>query len=103
VLRVTDEEWELIRKHFPEEHIPDDRPGRKPIAARRVLDAVLWILNTGSQWHMLAHVLPELQDGAPPLSAVVGAHMIFMPEVTVGSAYLHRRSANNSLIQNEFS
>lgn len=34
VLRVTDEQWELIRKHFPEERIPDGRPGRKPIAAR---------------------------------------------------------------------
>jgi hypothetical protein len=42
VLRVTDEQWGLIRKHFPEEHIPDDRPGRRPIPARKVLDAVLW-------------------------------------------------------------
>ena len=38
--------------HFPEEHIPDGRPGRKPIPTRRVLEAVLWILNTGAQWHM---------------------------------------------------
>ena len=53
MIRVTDEQWELIRKHFPEEHIADDRPGRKPIPARKVLDAVLWILNTGAQWHML--------------------------------------------------
>jgi len=59
VLRVTDEQWELIRKHFPEEHIPDDRPGRKPIPARRVLDAVLWILNTGAQWHMLPQSYPN--------------------------------------------
>ena len=46
MLRVTDEQWALIRKHSPEEHIPDDRPGRKPIPARKVLNAVLWILNT---------------------------------------------------------
>ena len=31
---LTDEQWERIRKHFPEEHIPDGRPGRKPIPTR---------------------------------------------------------------------
>ena len=59
MLRISDEQWELIRKHFPEEHIRDDRPGRKPIAARRVLEAVLWILNTGAQWHMLPQYYPN--------------------------------------------
>ena len=53
MIRLTDEQWERIRKHFPEEHIPDGRPGRKPIPTRHVLEAVLWILNTGAQWHML--------------------------------------------------
>src|SRR5690606_4853364 len=59
MLRITDEQWELIREHFPEEHIPDDRPGRKPIPARKVLEAVLWILNTGAQWHMLPQSFPN--------------------------------------------
>jgi hypothetical protein len=27
--------------------------GRKPIPTRHVLEAVLWILNTGAPWHML--------------------------------------------------
>ncbi|WP_210202974.1 transposase [Bradyrhizobium ottawaense] len=53
MIRLTDEQWERIRKHFPEEQIADGRPGRKPIATRRVLEAALWILNTGAQWHML--------------------------------------------------
>jgi len=29
-------------------NIPDGRPGRKPVATRRILEAVLWILNTGA-------------------------------------------------------
>ena len=28
MIRLTDEHWERIRDRFPEEHIPDGRPGR---------------------------------------------------------------------------
>lgn len=59
MLRLSDEHWELIRNHFPEEHIPPSRPGRKPIATRKVIEAVLWILNTGAQWHMLPQCYPN--------------------------------------------
>src|SRR3954463_16191261 len=59
MIRLTDEQWERIRMHFPEEHIPDGRPGRKLIPTRRVLEAVLWILNTGAQWHMLPQSYPN--------------------------------------------
>ena len=59
MLRLTDEQWERIRDHFPEEHIPEGRRGRKPIPTRRVLEAVLWILNTGAQWHMLPQGYPN--------------------------------------------
>jgi hypothetical protein len=42
----TNEQWERIRKHFPEEEdILDGRLGRKPIPTRHVLEAVLWILS----------------------------------------------------------
>ena len=47
------------REHFPEENIPAGRPGRKPIPTRRVLEGVLWILNTGAQWHMLPQCYPN--------------------------------------------
>lgn len=56
---LSDEQWERIRKHFPEEFIPDDRPGRKPVSARKVLEGVLWILITGAQWHWLAQCYPN--------------------------------------------
>jgi transposase len=55
-LRLTDEQWEQIREHFPDENIPDGRPGRKPIPTRQVLEGVLWILNTG------AHVRFEIRS-----------------------------------------
>ena len=59
MIRLTDGHWERIRNHFPEENIADGRPGRKPVSTRRVLEAVLWILNTGAQWHMLPQSYPN--------------------------------------------
>jgi transposase len=59
VLRLSDDQWERIREHFPEENIPEGRPGRKPVPAREVLEAALWILNTGAQWHMLPQCYPN--------------------------------------------
>ncbi|HLM52244.1 MAG TPA: transposase [Pseudoxanthomonas sp.] len=57
--RLSDEHWERIREHFPEEHHPDDRPGRKPVPARAILEAVLWILDTGAQWDTLPQSFPN--------------------------------------------
>jgi transposase len=59
MIRLTDGQWERIRNHFSEENIPDGRAGRKPVSTRRVLEAVLWILNTGAQWHMLPQSYPN--------------------------------------------
>jgi transposase len=58
-------------KHFPEEHIADGRPGRKPVPTRRVLEAVLWILNTGAQWHMLPQSYPNYKTVYRRFSDVV--------------------------------
>jgi transposase len=44
MLRLTDDQWERIREHFPEENIPADHPGCKPVPTRQVLEALLWIL-----------------------------------------------------------
>jgi transposase len=59
VIRLSDAQWERIRGHFPEESFPEEQPGRKPIPARKILDAVLWILNTGAQWYMLPQYYPN--------------------------------------------
>jgi transposase len=71
MIRLRDEQWERFRKHFPEEHVADDGPGRKPIPTRRVLEAVLWILKTGAQWHMLPQSYPNYKTVASALSDVV--------------------------------
>lgn len=59
MLRLRDDQWERIRGHFPEEHIPESRPEHKPVSTQGILEAVLWILNTGVQWHLLPPVLPR--------------------------------------------
>jgi transposase len=48
-MMLSDAQWEMIGEHFPEENIPDGRAGRKAVSTRAVLEAVLWILNTGAQ------------------------------------------------------
>jgi transposase len=71
MLRLRDDQSERIREHFPEEYLPESRPGRKPVPARAILEAVLWILNTGAQWHMLPQCYPNYKTVHRPLSAVV--------------------------------
>jgi len=44
MLKLSDEQWERIRRYFPEENHPTSRAGRKPVPARSILEAVLWIL-----------------------------------------------------------
>jgi hypothetical protein len=68
--RRRDTQRERIRNHYhlPEGNIPDERLGRKPVPSRRALEAVLWILNAGVQWHMLPQ---ELQNCASALSHLV--------------------------------
>jgi transposase len=47
--RLTDEQWELIADLFPK----PKRTGRPPRQRRDIVDAVLWILRTGSPWRDL--------------------------------------------------
>jgi len=59
MVKISDDDWNRIKHHFPEEDIPEYRAGRKPIPARKILDAVLWILAAGAQWTMLPQFYPN--------------------------------------------
>jgi len=59
MINIPDNYWDRIKQHFPEEDIPEGRAGRKPVPARQILDAVLWLLKTGSQWSMLPQSYPN--------------------------------------------
>lgn len=44
--RLTDEQWELIADLFP----APKHMGRPPRDCRELMDAILWVLRTGSPW-----------------------------------------------------
>ena len=75
---MNDLDWERIRHHFPEENISEGRPGRKPVPSRKILEATLWILNTGAQWHMLLSITQELGDD--PMSNMIRQIMALFDE-----------------------
>lgn len=59
MVKLSDANWERIKEYFPEENSPANRRGPKFIPSRKILEAVLWILNTGAQWHMLPQCYPN--------------------------------------------
>ena len=46
---LTDAQWDFIKDIFPE----PAATGRPPAAPRKMLDAILWINNTGAKWRDL--------------------------------------------------
>ena len=58
-LVLSDEQWERICHHFPEESRPKRSRGRPAVPAREVLDAVLWVLHSGAPWHFLPQCFPN--------------------------------------------
>jgi transposase len=46
---LTDEQWGLIADLFP----PRKATGRPPRDRRQIMDAILWVLNTGIAWRDL--------------------------------------------------
>ncbi len=54
--RITDEQWECLAGVFP----PPKRTGRPRSNLRNIVDAIMWILCTGSQWRDF----PQAEFGA---------------------------------------
>ncbi|WP_258194865.1 transposase [Paraburkholderia sp. BL18I3N2] len=59
---ISDADWARVRHLFPESEIPRSRgPGRPRRNARDLLDAILWIHQTGEKWHRLPSTFPPTQ------------------------------------------
>jgi putative transposase len=52
---LSDEQWRIIKRLLPK---PAQR-GRKPIDRRRIIDAILYVVNSGCQWRMLPRDFPN--------------------------------------------
>jgi transposase len=50
---LSDEQWAVIEDYFPK----PKKTGRPPMAARRVFDAICWMVNSGAPWRDLPMVL----------------------------------------------
>ncbi len=56
--RLTDAQWNKIKRLLPEPKA-SPRGGPKPIANRRVLEGILWVLYTGARWRDLPKEFPS--------------------------------------------
>jgi transposase len=55
---LSDKEWELLAALIPAP-LPGGRPAKW--ARREIVNAILYILRTGCQWHLLPHDFPPYQ------------------------------------------
>jgi transposase len=97
MVRLREPEWERIRDHFPEENIPDSQPGRKPIPTRQVLEAVLWILNTGAQWHMQPQCYPNYKTVHRRFQAWCRSEVLREILMDIANANVERSTKKNAL------
>ena len=55
--RLTDELWEKIKPHIPQERADKKLPGRPRMEDRKAMQAILYVLKTGLQWNALPRSL----------------------------------------------
>ncbi|WP_408375287.1 transposase [Paraburkholderia nemoris] len=59
---ISDADWTRVKHLFPESEVPPSRnPGRPRRNVRDLLDAILWIHQTGEKWHRLPSTFPPAQ------------------------------------------
>lgn len=59
---LTDADWERVKHLFPESgSFASRRPGRPRRNVRGILDAILWIEQSGEKWHRLPSTFPPTQ------------------------------------------
>ena len=50
---LTDEQWDVIRRHIPPSKSGTSKGGRPPTNVRMVVDGLMYLARTGCQWRML--------------------------------------------------
>jgi len=47
---MTDEQWQILSPLIPEKLPREDGKGRPGVGRRKVLNGILWVLQTGAAW-----------------------------------------------------
>ena len=76
-MELTNEQWAVVEPLIPVVKRRRDGKGRPRVAARPVLDGVLWVLSTGAPWRALPSEYPPYQTCHRRLQEWV-AHRVFM-------------------------
>lgn len=61
MIRLSDAEWKRFYCFIPKAKPRADGKGRPRRDAREVMEGILWILYSGSPWHMLPKAYPPYQ------------------------------------------
>jgi transposase len=60
-MRLTEDQWNIIKPVIPEIARREDNRGRPPIEPKAVFEGILWILKTGARWKDLPGEYPSYQ------------------------------------------
>ena len=60
-MELTNEQWEIVAPLIPPQRRRRDGKGRPRVAARSVLDGILWVLWSGAPWKALPSNYPPYQ------------------------------------------
>ena len=60
-MELTNDQWKLVEPLLPKEDRSGNPMGRPRVAARPVLEGILWVLRTGAPWKDMPSRLPSYQ------------------------------------------